>query len=151
MCGSTTGRASRPGEGMGRIAKPATDPRWYTFRDVLYARDYDAADAMLRETPILLFLMNGIGETPLHFLAVENDIESVAWLHARGADLDTANLYGTPVIFEVAQLEYHDLFLWFVQHGANVHAHDREGQDLFEYLLEFDKDDMAEWVRRQCS
>ncbi len=136
---------------MGRVVRPETDQRWYAFRNALYMRNFAAADAMLRETPILLFLMNGIGETPLHFLALENEIAGVSWLQARGADLDTTNLFGTPVIFEVAQLEYREMFLWFVQHGANIHARDREGQDLFEYLLEFDKDDMAEWVRRQCS
>lgn len=40
--------------------------------------------------------MNGIGETGLHFLAVENDGAAVAWLHARGSDLNTRDPFDSP-------------------------------------------------------
>jgi ankyrin repeat protein len=83
----------------------------------------------------------------LHFLAVENDLEGVKWLRARGADLDTRNAFGTPALFEVAQLEYRDLYRWFIEHGADARAVDREGNDLVEYLRDHDCNEMAQWVQ----
>jgi hypothetical protein len=77
---------------------------------------------MLRETPALLFLTSGLGETALHYLAVEDDLEGVAWLKAKGADLDTKNRFGTPVLFEVAQLEYRMLYGWWFR-MEQIRAH----------------------------
>ncbi|SUS05873.1 conserved hypothetical protein [uncultured Defluviicoccus sp.] len=91
--------------------------------------------------------MNGIGETVLHFLAVEDDEAGVAWLRARGADINTKNEFGTPVLFEVASLGYKNLFTWMVEAGADARAQDAEGQDLVEHLLDYDKEEMAKWVR----
>ena len=125
-----------------------TDPRWYVFRNAVYGRKFVAAGDMLREFPALLFLANGLGETALHFLAVENDIEGVTWLRGKGSDIDTSNLFGTPAIFEVAELGYKELFLWFSEHGANLLAQDKNGQGIIEYLLESDQEEMAGWVRQ---
>jgi ankyrin repeat protein len=125
----------------------AADASWYEFRNAVYSHDFVRAEELLRSQPGLLHFANGIGETVLHFLAVENDQEAVAWLHARGADIDTKNTFGTPVLFEVASLGYKDLFQWFVAKGANVRATDSEDQDLVLYLLEYEHKEMAEWVR----
>jgi len=124
------------------------DPEWYRFRDTIYSKAFEKADEMLRARPALLHLMNGTGETVMHFLAVENDEEGVAWLYARGADLNTKNVFGEPALFEVASLEYKRLFEWFVNMGADVHARDRDDRDVVVHLLAFDKEEMAEWVRR---
>ncbi|GAA0766514.1 ankyrin repeat domain-containing protein [Ideonella azotifigens] len=124
-----------------------TPQSWYALRDALYAGDFDAAAHLLDMQPALLHHTDGIGETVLHFLAVENALDGVVWLHARGADLDTKNKFGTPALFEVASLEYKDLFDWFLANGADVKALDAEGQDIVQHLLEFDRQDMAEWVR----
>ncbi len=125
------------------------DPEWYALRNALFAEDYGEASRLVSSRPELLHLMNGIGETALHFLAVEDDQAAVAWLHGRGADINTKNEFGTPVIFEVASLGYKDLFGWFVEAGADVRAQDAGGQDLVEHLLEFDKEEMVTWVRAQ--
>ena len=124
-----------------------TPPIWYEFRNSLYSGEFfDVAERMLTATPALIHMTSGLGETALHFLAVENDSESVSWLHAKGSDINTRNMFGTPVIFEVAQLEYKDLFLWFVEQGVDLQARNTEDQGLVEYLLEYDKDEMARWV-----
>lgn len=127
------------------------DPAWYALRNALFAEQYDEARQLIAGRPALLHLVNGIGETVLHFLAVEDDQEAVAWLHARGADINTKNEFGTPVLFEVASLGYKKLFGWLIEAGADVHAQDADGQDLIEHLLEYDKDEMAEWVRTQIA
>ena len=58
-------------------------------------------------------------------------------VRARGADIDTKNAFGTPVLFEVAQLAYQKLFDWFIEQGVNVKAADRDGQDIVAYLESF--------------
>lgn len=121
---------------------------WCEFRNALYSGEFEAAEELLKTTPALIHLTDGLGETALHFLAVENDKPSVSWLRARGADINTGNKFGTPVVFEVAQLEYKELFSWFVENGVDLQARNSENQDLVEYLLEYDKDEMAQWVRK---
>ena len=81
-------------------------------------------------------------------MAVENDQDGVAWLHARGADLDTKNAFGEPVLFEIASLGYKDLFNWFKDNGVNLRATDNDGNDIVVHLLEYDCAEMAEWVRK---
>jgi ankyrin repeat protein len=126
-----------------------TDPAWYEFRNAVGAQDFARTDDMLRRRPELLHLVNGVGETALHFLAVENDATGVSWLHARGADLNTKTRLGTPVLFEVACLAYKDLFNWFLAQGADVHATDEDDHDMIAHLLEYGHEDMAEWVRQR--
>lgn len=125
-----------------------TEPRWYELRSAVFARDFRAAEELLRKNPDLLALRNGIGETVLHYLAVENAAEGVAWLHDKGADLDTKNEFGTPALFEVAQLGYEELFAWFVAHGANLGAVDDYGQGLVAFLAEQRKFKMARTALR---
>lgn len=120
-----------------------TERRWYELRNAVLARDFRAAEGLLRKDPGLLALRNSIGETVLHYLAVENAAEGVAWLHDKGADLDTKNEFGTPALFEVAQLGYEELFAWFVAHGANLRAVDDYGQGLVAFLAEQRKIKMA--------
>lgn len=130
------------------IRSNRTDPAWSLFRDTIHRGEFARASDLLGENPALLHLVNGIGETVLHFLAVEDDLDGVAWLHARGADLNTRNAFGQPVIFEVAQLGYKDLFVWFRDQGVDLLATDAEGNDLLTYLLEYEQAEMADWVRR---
>ena len=92
---------------------------WYQLRDALEAGDFSRASSLLENDPSLIAKRNGIGESILHFLAIENNQRAVEWLEARGSDLNAANEFGTPLIFEVAQLGYRDLFLWLIQHGAD--------------------------------
>lgn len=129
----------------------STSPEpWYLLRDAICAKDLDLATSLLAQQPSLLHITNSIGETVLHFLAVENAAEGVAWLHAKGAELDVKNKFGTPALFEVASLGYKELFAWFLKHGANIHARDADGQDIVQHLLEQGNANMAEWVRKNA-
>ncbi|RZI62551.1 MAG: ankyrin repeat protein [Rubrivivax sp.] len=128
-----------------------TDPDWYELRNALYAGDYDRSAALVASRPELIHLMNGIGETVLHFLAVENDQAAVAWLHSRGADVNTKNSFKEPVVFEVAALGYKELFLWLVTAGADPFTEGSDGQGIVDHLLEYDKDEMVDWVRSQVN
>jgi ankyrin repeat protein len=124
-----------------------TEQRWYAFRDLVRRRAYDEAQKLLDADRKLLDLRNQTGETALHWLAVENEQNCVAWLRLKGADIDTKNKFGTPVIFEVAQLGYKDLFRWFADVGADLKAVNQYGQGLIEHLEEFGQAKMAAFVK----
>jgi len=126
-----------------------TDPAWYELRNALYAQEYERSVALVENRPELVHLVNGIGETVLHFLAVENDQAGVFWLHSRGADINTKNSFGEPVLFEVAALGYKELFTRLVAAGADPFTAGADGQGLVDYLSEFENEDMATWVRSQ--
>lgn len=124
-----------------------TDELWYELRDALYLMNLPLATNLLRREPSLLRLSNAIGETVLHFLAVENHTEGVAWLHHQGSPIDTKNKFGIPVLFEVASRKNKELFKWFVEKGADIRTTNSEGQHIVEHLLELADAEMANWVR----
>jgi hypothetical protein len=127
------------------------DKQWYQLRNAVYSKDYSRAELLLKSAPELMTHTNRIGETVLHFLAVENDIEGVKWLKSIGFDINTKNDFGTPAIFEVAQLGYKELLIWFYENGADFAAKDGEGYSLIEYLEEWEKPDMAKFVMETCT
>lgn len=51
----------------------STGASWYELRDAIAGRDFATAAALLQQDPALITKTNGLGETVLHFLAVEND------------------------------------------------------------------------------
>lgn len=122
----------------------SASPEWYELLSLVQARRYEEADRLLVKTPSLRKAVNGIGETVLHYQAVENDLEGVSWLSSRGFDINTRNEWGVPVVFEVAQLDYRDLLQWFISKGADVTCRDGDGQDIKEYVLNFGHEDIAE-------
>jgi ankyrin repeat protein len=113
-----------------------TEHQWYELRDSVYSKLFGHAEELLRANPKLLTLTDGIGETVLHYLAVENDIEGVAWLHAHGFNLNTKNKFGNPMVFEVAELGYKDLLTWLSQNGADFAVLDDDGGGIYECLLD---------------
>lgn len=113
-----------------------TELQWYELRDSVYSRLFGHAEELLQANPQLLTLTNSIGETVLHYLAVENDMEGVAWLHAHGFGLNTRSQFGDPMVFNVAELGYKDLLLWLVQNGADFSVLDYENHGIFEHLLD---------------
>lgn len=124
-------------------------PAWHQLRDALEANDFSTASSLLGKNSGLIDERNGIGESILHFLAVEDHRPAVEWLHGRGANLNVANEFGTPLLFEVALLGYHDLLLWMIEHGADPGQRDFEGRGIVDYLMEFEKPEMVEWIRER--
>ena len=64
----------------------------------------EAAEALLAQEPTLIHSETGIGETPLHYLAVEDKLEAVRWLAARGAAIDARNSFGDTPLSDAASL-----------------------------------------------
>jgi ankyrin repeat protein len=128
-----------------------TDDIWYLLRNCIFERRYGDAISILNDQPDLIDLRNSIGETILHHVAVENDIDGVKWLYSRGFKLDTKNEFGTPAIFEVAQLSYRELLLWFYKNGADFKIKDDYGDSIIEYLDEYEKTEMISFVKEKCA
>ena len=126
-------------------------PEWYQLRDALEQADFVTAAALVEKDPRLLDERNGIGETVLHFLAVENNQPAVEWLHARHADLNATNELGTPLLFEVAELGYRDLLVWLLRHGADPRNRKPDGQSLDEHLAERGKTDMIAFIKEHAT
>ena len=121
-------------------------PSWYELRDAIAGRDLTIAATWVHMDPALMTKTTGIGEPVVHYLAVENDALGVGWLHAHGADINCENDFGIPAWFEVAQLGYRELLLWFVQAGVNLNATDREGQGILTFLNAMGEPEMVEFV-----
>ena len=123
-----------------------TTSEWRAFRGAVAGHDFTRAAFLLAGAPDLIGRKNGIGETCLHWLAVEDDLDAVKWLFGHGSDLNCSNGFGTPLVFEVALLGYTELFRWLIANGADPAQRDADGQSLKEYLLEHDKADLARAV-----
>ena len=76
------------------------------------------AAALLDAEPHLLCARTALGETALHFLVVENRIDLVHWLHARGASLDTVSELAISPLAEAAYLGHEGLVAWLLDNGA---------------------------------
>jgi ankyrin repeat protein len=118
-------------------------PEWYELRDLVAGKKFDEAAMRIERNSSLCSAVNGLGETVLHYLAVENDGEGVAWLWSKGFDINTRNEFGAPVVFEVAQLDYRDLLQWFISSGADMGCKDSEGRNIKDYVLLFGHEEIA--------
>ena len=58
------------------------------------SNDLAEAEQLFRDDPEMIHATNSLGETPLHYLAIENDLEAVDWLRREGASIDTTNDFG---------------------------------------------------------
>jgi ankyrin repeat protein len=116
---------------------------WIELRGLVAGKKFEEAAALLAHKPSLRTAVNGLGETVLHYQAVENDQDGVSWLASQGFDINTRNQFGTPVVFEVAQLDYRDLLRWFISSGADVKCLDGEGKNIKEYVLDFGHEGIA--------
>lgn len=82
----------------------------------------DDAVAKLKAHPELVRNRNNCGESPLHYLAIENELEGVRLLLAHGADPSSKCLDGASVLMDAASLGLTEVVSELIQHGADVHA-----------------------------
>lgn len=63
------------------------------------------ARKLVKDHPESLMLRTGIGETALHYLAVENYAEAVGLLIELGAEVNVTNEFGNSALQEAIQVE----------------------------------------------
>jgi ankyrin repeat protein len=79
------------------------DERFYELRNAAYA-NLPLARKIIKADPTIVAAKNSIGETALHFLAVENQLEAVEFLAKHGSDINNENNFGQSVLVEVARI-----------------------------------------------
>ncbi len=80
----------------------------------------EKASILLDDNPDLIFKKTGLGETPLHYLAVENQLDAVKFLFSRGADLNTTNNFDDTPVSEAVSLGYVDMVRFLLENGAAI-------------------------------
>ena len=121
------------------------DPRFYTFRDCVRTNP-KAAEEMLARSPDLVHLSNGIGETALHFLAVEDHLEEVAWLIEHGAAVDSLNDFKQTPLMEVAGTGRLEMCQLLVSHGADVRYVSPWGESVLSAAASHDQAEVVEYL-----
>ncbi|MEP6667564.1 MAG: ankyrin repeat domain-containing protein [Chthoniobacter sp.] len=112
------------------MSESKVDPRFYTFRDAARS-DLQVAADMLADDPKIIRLRNGIGETALHFLAVENCLAEVDWLIEHGSEVDTQNEFRQTPLMEAASLGLLDMCKVLISRGANFRYVSAQGESVF--------------------
>ena len=80
---------------------------------------------LLKAEPDLISARDGLGETPLHYLAVENKLSAVRALVEHGAEVNTINECGGTPLSEATSLGYVELVKFLLSVGAKLRI---EGQ-----------------------
>ncbi len=78
-----------------------TRERWTAFVDAAQL-NRALADEMLLADPTLLEMPGVLGETPLHFLALEGFADGVRYLISKGANINCVNEFGNSALQEVS-------------------------------------------------
>ncbi len=120
-----------------------TDPNFYELRDAV-SSDRATAARLVASNPGIVHARNSIGETALHFLAVENDLEGVTWLIRQGADINTRNNFEATPLMEAASLNYVALCRFLLAQGADVFAKDKNDGTVFSAASMSDAADACE-------
>ena len=103
---------------------------------------------MLEESPELLELRSGLGETALQWFAVENCREEVEWLLARGSDIDTQNKFGATPLIEAVQLGYTELVGFLLSCGADPHI-EYSGETALSEAVERGHEEIVRMLRKK--
>ena len=109
--------------------KSAADAPVGAFIDDVVTRP-EAAEASLRRHPELLEARWRLGETPLHFLAVEGLTDAVRQLVDWGADVNTVNDVNTTPLRDVVALGHEHIVEVLLAAGADPNADNGTGSIL---------------------
>jgi hypothetical protein len=80
--------------------------------------DLQTAKKMLDSDPSLLSLRDPCGETALHYLAIEDELEAVSWLISMGAEVNPRSQEDETPLSDAAGLGNLDMVKLLLAHGA---------------------------------
>jgi ankyrin repeat protein len=103
------------------LSETQTDPRFYALRNAALA-DRGEATRLINKDPSIVHVRNSVGETPFHFLVVENALEAVSFLVEKGADINSQNALGDSALCEAMSLGYYDMVDLLLRLGADGRA-----------------------------
>jgi ankyrin repeat protein len=118
------------------------------FRELLEklrAREFtEEVSPELRET--LTTAQNVHGDTLLHILAAEGDLEAVTTLVKLGIDVNATNNFGSVAIDTPAFGEKRDVVRYLLLNGARLDIRDSTGSTTAENLKVMGKNKMLRWM-----
>lgn len=91
---------------------------FYELRDLFLGQPEEAYRRIRRDHG-LLRIRSGLGETPLHWMSVENAPSVVDSLIALGSEIDSTNNFGSTPLQEAAQLGHTEICRQLLAHGAS--------------------------------
>ena len=97
-------------------------------------RDEAAAERLLRDHPRLVHGTNRLGETALHFLAVEGYAGGVAFLARLGAPVDARNGSQRTPLMEAAMVGATQVVRQLLACGADPYAETPEGNTAWDFF-----------------
>ena len=117
-----------------------------TFEQLINAvvNNKTLAEQLILQNPDSIDARNGIGETVLHYLAVENQRKEVAWLLEHGSDINTANHFGDTPLSEAASLGHYDLCEFLLDKGADLRIKTPEGDTALSEAATSDQHNVVE-------
>ncbi|MBP6002560.1 MAG: ankyrin repeat domain-containing protein [Pyrinomonadaceae bacterium] len=93
---------------------------------VAFCKSTVEGQSLLAAEPDLAVARTGLEETPLHYLAVENQLEAVQVLVAFGSDINTLNHFGATPLSDAASLGHAEIVKFLLSAGAKIGV---DGQD----------------------
>ncbi|MCA9779259.1 MAG: ankyrin repeat domain-containing protein [Candidatus Eremiobacteraeota bacterium] len=116
------------------MAKTENDEYFKLLHSFRAASHQGRGPAFISEHPEILSIRSeGVQETILHYVAVENGLEGVRELAAAGAEIDCRDSYGTTPLLHSAQLGYRELVALLLELGADVTSRDMEDRTVLHY------------------
>ncbi len=91
----------------------------YKFIDTCLG-NLEEASEMIEQDPSILHTKTDLGETPLHWLAIEDQLDIVKFLHSKGAHVNTASQGGYTPLSEAASLGLYEMVKFLLENGATV-------------------------------
>lgn len=89
----------------------------------------------------------GIGETMLHWYAIEGTPDVLEKLIALGFDVNVQNEFGNTPLMESAQLKRWEIVRVLLAHGADPAIRNNSGNDFLAHLDEYGVD-VPEWLKK---
>jgi ankyrin repeat protein len=96
--------------------------------------DQPTAEQLLREHPELIHATNRLGETALHFLAVEDYAEGVAFLARHGAPVNARNDSQRTPLMEAAMVGATEVVRALLASGADPSVQTPDGDTVWDLL-----------------
>jgi len=98
-----------------------TEAYWQLI-DACGEKDFSLARRLIEQHNGVLDTQVYLGETALHFLAVEGYVEGVEFLIAAGANVNLPNEFGNTPLLECVLLKKYELVKVLLEAGADVNA-----------------------------
>lgn len=116
------------------MANSGNDAYFKLLHSFRAASHQGRGSAFIYDHPEILSIRSeGVQETILHYMAVENEFEGVRELAAAGAEIDCRDSYGTTPLLHCAQLGHRELVALLLELGADIKARDIENRTVLHY------------------